>query len=481
MEIKYGENFRSIDCEASKFKRFADMRSTCTPTFLIYQSMGCVYTMKGLNGPKMLDAVDAAMERWKAEKVAAEFIDVAKLEKVRCVAAKKAFAEVCGEDLDGGKREIKEFIEYNAWGPFTIALLKPEAVKKKIVEDLKDDLMMKGIRIAKEVELKFSDKDARLYFHHMRDHPHYHEIITNMLSGPSILLVLVGPKVVDADSEFFTKDVLQVWKEMMGPWDMELAHEKEPDSVRARYGDEGIFNVVEGSRNQMIAYYELFYFFGDDLNMKKDIPRVGHQQTLAMVRPEAVREEGLLDKLMEEISSRGYMVTMMHTSQLEIDFIRELYSELSESADYDDFCRYMMEGQAVCMALSRPNAVEQWKIDIGPKLREEYVLDKNCLRTKCDLDWAQFNSLHGSSDIRTAKKELSLAFPLERTVAAVKPSGCRHHLKQILKYIKFFGFDIVAQEDIFLMDKALANDFYWNIPMEAEWRSEAVRDLTLGQ
>ena len=42
---------------------------------------------------------------------------------------------------------IKEFCVYDAWGPFTIALLKPDAVKKKIVEDLKDDLMMKGIRV----------------------------------------------------------------------------------------------------------------------------------------------------------------------------------------------------------------------------------------------------------------------------------------------------------------------------------------------
>merc|ERR1719431_2039680 len=193
MEIKYGENFRSIDCEASKFKRYENMRSTCTPTFLIYQNKGCVYTMKGLNGPKLLEAADSAMERWKATKEIEEYIDVAKLEKVRCVAAKKAFAEV-DDDVDGGTRVIKEFCVYDAWGPFTIALLKPDAVKKKIVEDLKDDLMMKGIRIAKEVELKFTEKDARLYYYHMRDHPLYAEIIANMLSGPSTLFVLVGPK-----------------------------------------------------------------------------------------------------------------------------------------------------------------------------------------------------------------------------------------------------------------------------------------------
>ena len=76
-------------------------------------------------------------------------LDATKLEKVRCVAAKKAFAQADTE-VDGGTRAIKEFAEYNAWGPFTIALLKPDAVKKKIVEDLKDDLMMKGIRVRRE-------------------------------------------------------------------------------------------------------------------------------------------------------------------------------------------------------------------------------------------------------------------------------------------------------------------------------------------
>ena len=65
---------------------------------------------------------------------------------MRCAAAKKAFAEI-DDEVDGGTRAVKEFAEYNAWGPFTIALLKPEAIRKRIVEDLKDDLMMKGIRV----------------------------------------------------------------------------------------------------------------------------------------------------------------------------------------------------------------------------------------------------------------------------------------------------------------------------------------------
>merc|ERR1719234_50068 len=83
-----------------------------------------------------------------------------------------------------------------------------------------------------------------------------------MKTGPSMLFVLVGPKGhIDEDSEFFYKNVIQVWKEMMGPWDMEVALEKEPDSLRARYGDQGIFNVIEGSRDQITAYFELFYFF----------------------------------------------------------------------------------------------------------------------------------------------------------------------------------------------------------------------------
>ena len=62
------------------------------------------------------------------------------------------------------------------------------------------------------------------------------------------------------------------------------------------------------------------------------------------------------------------MVTMMKTEVLHIDFVRELYSEMSEAPDYDDFCRYMMEGAACCLALSKPGAVEIWKHDLGPKV-----------------------------------------------------------------------------------------------------------------
>ena len=67
------------------------------------------------------------------------------------------------------------------------------------------------------------------------------------------------------------------------------------------------------------------------------------------------------------------MVTMMKIGMLEVDFIRELYAELSESPDYDDFTRYMMDGEACCLALSKPNAVDRWREDIGPKVWHKIV------------------------------------------------------------------------------------------------------------
>ena len=39
-----------------------------------YTFQGCVYTMKGLNGPKLLQAVDDAMERVKESPANDEFI-----------------------------------------------------------------------------------------------------------------------------------------------------------------------------------------------------------------------------------------------------------------------------------------------------------------------------------------------------------------------------------------------------------------------
>ena len=40
----------------------------------LYGLQGCVYTMKGLNGPKLLQAVDDAMDRFKSTPVVEEFI-----------------------------------------------------------------------------------------------------------------------------------------------------------------------------------------------------------------------------------------------------------------------------------------------------------------------------------------------------------------------------------------------------------------------
>ena len=39
------------------------------------------------------------------------------------------------------------------------------------------------VQISKEIEIKFTEKEARLYYHHMREHPLYHDIITHVISG----------------------------------------------------------------------------------------------------------------------------------------------------------------------------------------------------------------------------------------------------------------------------------------------------------
>jgi nucleoside diphosphate kinase len=61
---------------------------------------------------------------------------------------------------------------------------------------------------------------------------------------------------------------------------------------------------------------------------------------------------------------------------------------------------------------------------LGPKEVEE-AKEKapQSLRAQCSVDSSHINPLHGSDNPETAKKELEYFFPMEQTMAVIKPDG----------------------------------------------------------
>lgn len=56
-------------------------------------------------------------------------------------------------------------------------------------------------------------------------------------------------------------DVVQEWRDLLGPTNAETAKEKAPESIRALYGTDNTANAAHGSDSKLSAYREIEFFF----------------------------------------------------------------------------------------------------------------------------------------------------------------------------------------------------------------------------
>ena len=128
----------------------------------------------------------------------------------------------------------------------TLAIIKPDAVKKDAIGDIIRRYEAAGLRPIAIRMMQVSKAAAEGFYEVHRKRPFFESLTTFMASGPLVVMVLEGDSAIKRN------------RDLMGATDPAKA---DPGTIRAVYGTNVEYNAVHGSDSPETARFEIGYFF----------------------------------------------------------------------------------------------------------------------------------------------------------------------------------------------------------------------------
>ena len=128
----------------------------------------------------------------------------------------------------------------------TLAIIKPDAVKKQAIGDIISRYEQAGLRPVAMRLLHMAKPVAEGFYAVHKARPFFDSLCTFMSSGPSVVLVLQGDNAIKKN------------REIMGATDPAKA---ETGTIRAAHGTNIEYNAVHGSDSPETAKFEISFFF----------------------------------------------------------------------------------------------------------------------------------------------------------------------------------------------------------------------------
>jgi len=127
----------------------------------------------------------------------------------------------------------------------TLAIIKPDAVKKRVVGKIIQRIEDEGFKIS-HLELLHLTKDEAKGFYIVHKEKHFYTSLTEFMSSGEIVVMVLE-----------RENAITHWREVMGATDPALA---KPESIRRAYGFSVERNAVHGSDSPATAEWEIGYF-----------------------------------------------------------------------------------------------------------------------------------------------------------------------------------------------------------------------------
>lgn len=128
----------------------------------------------------------------------------------------------------------------------TLAIIKPDAVKKNAIGDIMSRYEKAGLRPVAMKLMQMSKPVAEGFYAVHKARPFFDSLCAFMCSGPSVVLVLQGDNAIKKN------------RELMGATDPAKA---DAGTIRKVHGTNIEFNAVHGSDSPETAQFEIGYFF----------------------------------------------------------------------------------------------------------------------------------------------------------------------------------------------------------------------------
>jgi nucleoside-diphosphate kinase len=128
----------------------------------------------------------------------------------------------------------------------TLAIIKPDAVKKKVIGKVISRIEDEGFEIY-DMKMRRLTKEEAQGFYIVHKDKAFYDSLTNFMSAGEIVVLLLG-----------RENAIAHWRSVMGATDPALA---EPGTIRHELGFSVERNAVHGSDSPATAEFEIRYFF----------------------------------------------------------------------------------------------------------------------------------------------------------------------------------------------------------------------------
>ena len=128
----------------------------------------------------------------------------------------------------------------------TLSIIKPDAVERNLVNEIKNHFIKNNLKILKEKKIKISNEEASEFYEVHQTKPFYDQLCNYLSSGPIVVMILEGENAILKN------------RELMGATDPTKA---EIGTLRKMYGVSIDKNSVHGSDSSDNAKKEINFFF----------------------------------------------------------------------------------------------------------------------------------------------------------------------------------------------------------------------------
>lgn len=128
----------------------------------------------------------------------------------------------------------------------TLAIIKPDIVKKKVIGKIIQRIEEEGFKISNLKMLHLTKEEAKGFYIVHKDKPFYESLTDFMSSGEILIMILER------------ENAISHWRQVMGVTDPALA---KPGTLRHTYGFSIERNAVHGSDSRETAEWEINYFY----------------------------------------------------------------------------------------------------------------------------------------------------------------------------------------------------------------------------
>ena len=130
----------------------------------------------------------------------------------------------------------------------TLSIIKPDAVERNLVEEIKNILKKNNLAIKDIKKIHITKDEASEFYKVHQSKPFYNDLCTYLSSGPIVVMILEGENAVIK------------YRELMGATNPKDADEK---TIRKLYGISIDKNSVHGSDSIENAKKEIKFFFNN--------------------------------------------------------------------------------------------------------------------------------------------------------------------------------------------------------------------------